>query len=262
MWDELWIEREVLPRELLAAVAKAHGAAEEDIEIVDGIATEAPRDARVIVHRIRGAGEFATRIQLSGTGPDDRRVFCARLASALGCKILGDDGHINPFTFMMYEPGNATRISVDQTKLEQNEPVVVGPYVPLPDDESHPTKPIRRYPAPAAHRSTRGGQVAYIVNDYMVEGLPRPPMVPWSPEATEVYNQLHRLLGTIAFRAATDEEIANTRAWSGKLREAFPDSEKAGWFVVEVLEAATIVLKEAWDPDKPAIDVGPRPFSI
>ncbi len=255
MWDELWIEREVLPRELLAAVAKAHGTPEEDIEIVDGVATEAVRQARVTVHRTRGAGQFATRIQLSGLEPDDRRVFCARLASALGCKLLGDDGNINPFTFMMYEPGNATRVAVDQTKLEQNELVIVGPYVPLPDDESHPTKPIRRYPAPAAHRTTRGGQIAYIINDYMVEGLPRPPMVPWSAEATDVYNSLHKLLGTIAFRAASDEEIANVKAWSATLREMFPDQEKAGWFVVEVLEAASIVLAEPWNPDKPAIEI-------
>ena len=254
MWDELWIEREVLPRELLAAVAKAHGTPEEDVEIVDGIASDA-KQARVIVHRIRGAGEFATRIQLSGTAPDDRRVFCARLASALGCKLLGDDGNINPFTFMLYEPGNATRIAVDQAKLEQNEPVVVGPYVPLPDDESHPTKPIRRYPAPAAHRSTRGGQVSYIVNDYMVEGLPRPPLETWGPDSTEIYNALHRLLGTIAYRPASADEIANIKAWSAKLRETFPDAEKAGWFVVEVLEASTIVLAEPWHPDKPAIDV-------
>lgn len=255
MWDELWIEREVLPRELLAAVAKAHGSSEDEIEIVDGIATQAAGRARVIVHRIRGAGEFATRIQLSGAPPDDRRVFCARLASALGCKVLGDDGNINPFTFMMYEPGNATRIAVDQAKLEQNEPVVVGPYVPMPDDESHPTKPIRRYPAPAAHRSTRGGQVAYIVNDYMVEGLPRPPMVTWSVDTTELYNNLHRLLGTLAYRAATPEELANVKSWSAKLRQTFPDAEKAGWFVVEVLEASTIVLAEPWNPDKPAIEV-------
>jgi hypothetical protein len=261
MWDELWIEREVLPRELLAAVAKAHGTPEDDIEIVDGIATQAVREARVIVHRIRGAGQFATRIQLSGAQPDDRRVFCARLASALGCKLLGDDGNINPITFMMYEPGNATRIAVDQAKLEQNEPVIVGPYVPIPDDESHPTKPIRRYPAPAAHRSTRGGQIAYIVNDYMVEGLPRPPMVTWSPETTDLYNNLHRLLSTVAYRVATDEEIANIKAWSAKLRDTFPDAEKAGWFVVEVLEASTIVLTETWDPDKPAIEV-PRSFVI
>ena len=254
MWDELWIEREVTPHELLVAVAKAHGVPHQDVEIVDGIASDA-REARVIVHRIRGAGEFATRIQLSGTPPDDRRVFCARLASALGCKVLGDDGNINPFTFMLYEPGTATRIAVDQARLEQNEPVVVGPYVPMPDDESHPTKPIRRYPPPAAHRTTRGGQVAHIVNDYMVEGLPRPPMVEWSPDTTELYNQLHRLLGTIAYRAATAEETANIKAWSARLRETFPDPERAGWFVVEVLEASTIVLAEAWDPDKPAIDI-------
>lgn len=255
MWDELWIEREVLPRELLAAVAKAHGTSEDEIEIVDGIATPAAREAHVIVHRTRGAGQFATRIQLSGAPPDDRRVFCARLASALGCKLLGDDGNINPFTFMLYEPGNATRIAVDQAKLEQNELVVLGPYVPLPDDESHPTKPIRRYPAPAAHRSTRGGQVAYIVNDYMIEGLPRPPMMEWKPETTELYNNLHRLLGTVAYRAATNEEIASIKAWSAKLRETFPDAEKAGWFVVEVLEASTIVLAESWDPEKPAIEI-------
>lgn len=257
MWDELWIEREVLPRELLAAVAKAHGTPEDDIEIVDGIATDAVREARVTVHRIRGAGEFALRIQLSGAQPDDRRVFCARLASALGCKILGDDGNINPITFMMYEPGNATRIAVDQAKLEQNEPVVVGPYVPMPDDESHPTKPIRRtiYTTPTTHRTTRGGQVAAIVNDYMIDGLPRPPFAPWTPELTDVYNDLHHLLGTVAYRAATTEEIANIKAWSTRLREHFPDAEKAGWFVVEVLEASTIVLTEPWDPDKPAIEI-------
>lgn len=255
MWDELWIEREILPRELLAAVAKAHGVPEDDVEIVDGIATEATGKARVIVHRVRGAGQFATRIQLSGTPPDDRRVFCARLASTLGCKVLGDDGNINPFTFMMYEPGNATRIAVDQAKLEQNEMVVVGPYVPMPDDESHPTKPIRRYPAPSSHRNTRGHQVAQTVNEYMLEGLPRAPMVEWSREATATYDQLHRLLGTIAYRVATSEEIANIKAWSAKLRETFPDPERAGWFVVELLEASTIVLTETWNPDKPAIEV-------
>lgn len=255
--DELWIEREVLPRELLAAVAKAYGVLEEDVEIVDGIATEATGKARVIVHRVRGAGQFAMRIQVSGAPPDDRRVFCARLASALGCKLLGDDGNINPFTFMMYEPGNATRVAVDQAKLEQNEPVVVGPYVPLPDDESHPTKPIRRTinPPKTAHRSTRGGQVAAIVNEYMLEGLPRPPMVEWSPETTELYDQLHHLLGTVAYRVATAEEIANIKAWSSKLRATFPDAERAGWFVVEVLEASAIVLTETWNPDKPALNI-------
>lgn len=257
MWDELWIERELSPEELRAAVAKAHGTPEDDIVIVDGLASDA-RAARVVVHRIRGAGDFATRIQLSGAPPADRRVFCARLASVLGCKVLGDDGNINPFTFMLYEPGTAARVAVDQTRLEHNEPVIVGPYVPLPDDESHPTKPIRRYPPKAAHRSTRGGQVAAIVNDYMVEGLPRPPLAAWTPELTELYGNLHRLLGTIAYRTATADELANVEAWTGALRAAFPDAEKAGWFVVEVLEAAAIVLREPWDPDRPALDVAPR----
>lgn len=255
MWDELWIERDLTPRELIVAVAKAHGLSEGDIEIVEGIATDAPRQARVVVHRTRGAGQFAARIQLSGEAPADRRVFCARLATELGCKVLGDDGNINPLTFMQYEPGTATRVAVDHAKIENNELVVVGPYVPLPDDESHPTKPIRRRPAPPSHRATRGGQVSQIVNDYMVEALPRPPLVAWSTEISDAYASLQRLLGTLAYRAATPEETANVQAWTSALHAAFPDAEKAGWFVVELLEAAALVLAEPWDPERPALDL-------
>ncbi|HEY4055972.1 MAG TPA: hypothetical protein VGM39_05160, partial [Kofleriaceae bacterium] len=200
MWDELWLGREVFSRDLIAVVSHALGVSEDDTSVIDGIATDNPSSAPVTIYRSKGGGEFPTRIQLAGTAPDDRRVFCARLASALSCKVLGDDGQINPLTFMLYEPGNATRVSVDQAHLEQNEMVVIGAYVPLPDDDSHPTKPIRRYPEPAAHRTSRGGQVAYIVNDYMVEGLPRPPLVTWSSAMTEIYTQLHRLLSTLAYR--------------------------------------------------------------
>jgi hypothetical protein len=255
MWDELWLGREVFSRDLIAAVSSALGVSEDEITVIDGIATDNPSSAPITIYRSRGGGDFPTRIQLAGSPPDDRRVFCARLASALSCKVLGDDGQINPLTFQVYEPGNATRVLVDAARLEQNEMVVVGPYVPLPDDDSHPTKPIRRYPEPAAHRSSRGGQVAYIVNDYMVEGLPRPPLVEWSPALTEVYNQLHRLLSTVAYREASEDELANIKKWSGELAAAFPDAEKAGWFVVEVLECSTIVLAEPWHPDKPALAI-------
>ena len=40
--------------------------------------------------------------------------------------------------------------------------------------------------------------------------------------------------------------------WSEKLRATFPDLEKAGWFVIEVLEAAALVLTDPWDPEQPA----------
>ena len=253
MWDELWLGREVFSRDLIAAVSHALGVAEDDITVIDGIATDHPSNAPVTIYRSKGGGDFPTRIQLAGSQPDDRRVFCARLASSLSCKVLGDDGQINPLTFMLYEPGNAARVSVEAARLEQNEMVVVGPYVPLPDDDSHPTKPIRRYPEPTSHRQTRGGQVAYIVNDYMVEGLPRPPLITWSSVMTETYNQLHRLLSTLAYREGSEDELANVTKWSTALRTAFPDPEKAGWFVVEVLECAAIVLAEPWHPDKPAM---------
>jgi hypothetical protein len=257
MWDELWIEKEVAAGELAAAVAKAHGAEPSDVVIVDGIASEPSRQARIQVVRTRGGGQFAMRIQLEGAVPADRRVFCARLASALTCKVLGDDGNINPFSFMLYEPGNATRVSVDPQKLEQHAPVVTGPYDAVTEEDSHPTRPIRRYPLPTEHRASRGGQVAHIVNEYMVEGLPRPPMLAWSPDSTETYETLTKLLGTIAFRKASDDELASIKTWSDKLRTAFTDPEKAGWFVIEVLEASTIVLAEPWDPDLPAINITP-----
>lgn len=257
MWDELWIEREVGAAELAAAIAKAHGVAAEDVVVIDGIAAEAPRPATVEVHRTRGGGQFAMRIQLGGTEPADRRVFCARLASALTCKVLGDDGNVNPLTFMLYEPGNAMRVSVDDEKIEKLAPVVVGPYDERADDESHPTRPIRRSPLPSEHRATRGGQVAHIVNEYMVEGLPRPPLVEWTPEIREVYDNLQRLLGTLAFRKASDEELASVRAWRDQLTAKFSDLEKAGWFVVELVEASAIVLAEPWDPDLPTAPVPP-----
>jgi len=257
MWDELWIEREVAAGDLAAAVAKAHGAETSDVVIVDGIAADPSRSARIQVHRTRGAGEFAMRIQLDGAVPPDRRVFCARLASALTCKVLGDDGNINPFSFMLYEPGNATRVSVDPQKLEQHVPVILGPYDERTEEDSHPTRPIRRYPLPTEHRSSRGGQVAHIVCEYMVEGLPRPPLVAWSADATETYDTLTKLLGTLAFRKASDDELASIRTWSTKLRQTFSDPEKAGWFVIELLEASTIVLAEPWDPDLPAIAITP-----
>lgn len=256
MWDELWIEREVAAAELAAAVAKAHGVRAEDVVVVDGIATDASRAAPVHVHRTRGGGQFAMRIQLGGIEPADRRVFCARLASALACKVLGDDGHVNAFTFMLYEPGNATRVSVDTQKIEAHAPVVLGPYDERTDDDGHPTRPIKRK-LPSDHRTTRGGQVAHIVNEYMVEGLPRPPLVEWSPEIRQVYDQLQRLLGTLAFRKASDEELANVRRWRDELTRAFSDLEKAGWFVVELVEASAIVLAEPWDPDLPAAPVPP-----
>ncbi len=257
MWDELWIEKEVAAGDLAAAVARAHGVETADVVVLDGIASEASRPTRIQVHRTRGGGEFAVRIQLDGAMPTDRRVFCARLASALSCKVLGDDGNINPFSFMLYEPGNATRVSVDPQKLEARVVVVTGPYDERTEEDSHPTRPIRRYPLPTEHRSSRGGQVAHIVCEYMVEGLPRPPLVAWSPETTETYDTLTKLLGTLAFRKASDEELTSIKTWSDKLRATFSDPEKAGWFVIEVLEASTIVLAEPWDPDLPAIAITP-----
>jgi len=257
MWDELWIEKEVATAELAAAVARAHGVDPTDVVIIDGIAADASRPAAVQVHRTRGGGQFAMRIQLDGSVPADRRVFCARLASALTCKVLGDDGNVNPFSFMLYEPGNATRVSVDPQKLEERAAVVTGPYDDRTEEDSHPTRPIRRYPLPTEHRSSRGGQVAHIVCEYMVEGLPRPPLVAWSPETTETYDTLTKLLGTLAFRKASDEELTSIKSWSDKLRATFADPEKAGWFVIEVLEASTIVLAEPWDPDLPAIAITP-----
>ena len=257
MWDELWIQNEVAAGELAAAVATAHGIDNSEVVIVEGIAAEPSRPARVQVHRTRGGGDFAMRIQLHGAAPADRRAFCARLASALTCKVLGDDGHINPFSFMLYEPGNATRVSVDPQKLEAHAPVVVGPYDERTEEDSHPTRPIRRFPNPSEHRSSRGGQVAAIVCEYMVEGLPRPPLVTWSAETTETYETLTKLLGTLAFRKASDDELSSIRTWSDKLRAAFTDQEKAGWFVIEVLEASAIVLAELWNPDLPAIEIKP-----
>lgn len=254
MWDELWIEKEVAAEVLAAAVGKAHGLVGDDVVVVDGIAAAPSRAAAVEVHRTRGGGQFATRIQLAGKEPDDRRVFCARLASALGCKVLGDDGMINPCTFMLYEPGNAMRVALEAQQLEQQAAVVIGPFSDRDeDDDVRPTRPVRRITEAAEYKVTRGNQVAHIVLDYMVEGLPRPVVTAWSAEASEVYANLHRLLGTLVHRKASDEELASVRTWSTKLRQTFPDAEAAGWFVVEVLEAAEIVLAEPWDPEQPAI---------
>jgi hypothetical protein len=254
MWDELWIEKEVAAAVLAAAVGKAHGLVGDDVVVVDGIATAATRAAAVEVHRTRGGGQFATRIQLAGKEPDDRRVFCARLASALGCKVLGDDGKINPCTFMLYEPGNAMRVALEAQQLEQQAAVVIGPFSERDEDEDvRPTRPVRRVTEPSEYRVTRGSRVAHIVLDFMVEGLPRPPQEPWSPAATELYASLQRLLSTLVYRKASDEELESVRAWSASLRQTFPDAEKAGWFVVEVLEASEIVLAEPWDPEQPAI---------
>jgi hypothetical protein len=254
MWDELWIEKEVAAETLAAAVGKAHGLVGDDVVVVDGIATAPTRTAAVEVYRTRGGGQFATRIQLAGKEPDDRRVFCARLASALGCKVLGDDGKINPCTFMLYEPGNAMRVALEAQQLEQQAAVVTGPFSDRDEDEDvRPTRPVRRITEPTEYRVTRGSQVAHIVLDYMVEGLPRPVQQPWDAETSEIYAKLTRLLGTLVHRKASDEELESVRTWSTKLRQTFPDAEAAGWFVVEVLEASEIVLVEPWDPERPAI---------
>ncbi len=255
MWDELWLEREIAADVLAAAVGKAHGlVGADDVVVVDGIAADPSREAAVAIHRTRGGGQFVTRIQLDGKVPADRRVFCARLASALGCKILGDDGKINPLTFMLYEPGNAHRVSLDAQQLEQQNAVVIGPFDERDEDDDYrPTRPVRRVTEPTEYRATRGGQVAHIVLDYMVEGLPRPMGESWTAEATETYANLQRLLGTLAYRKASDEELQSVRTWSQSLRGTFADLEKAGWFVVEVIEASDIVLTEPWDPEQPAI---------
>lgn len=254
MWDELWIEKEVPPEALASAVGKAHGLAGTDVVVIDGIAGAPSRTAAVHVYRTRGGGQFAMRIQLGGAAPDDRRVFCARLASALGCKVLGDDGKINPCTFMMYEPGNALRVAVVPEQLEQRAVVIVGPFDERDeDDEARPTRPVRRVTEPTEHRETRGGQVAHIVCDYMLEGLPRPPTEPWPPDASEAYANLQRLLGTLAYRKASDEELVSVKTWRDRLRATWTDYEKAGWFVVEILEAAELVLREPWDPNQPTL---------
>ncbi|MDX2088725.1 MAG: hypothetical protein SFX73_12790 [Kofleriaceae bacterium] len=254
MWDELWIENDVANDVIAAAVALAHGVALEQVEVIDGIATESARTSAVSVHRTRGGGQFAMRLQLSGTEPSDRRVFCARLASALGCKVLGDDGNVNPFTFMLYEQGNAMRVSVDIQQIEEHAPVVLGPYDASRDDEGHPTRPIRRL-EPGSAQATRGAQLAKIVNEYMVEGLPRPPLVTWSPATTELYGALHKLLGTLVFRKATKEDLAHIREWSATLARTFPSPENAGYFVVELLEASGLVLAEPWDPEASPIPI-------
>jgi hypothetical protein len=153
----------------------------------------------------------------------------------------------------MYEPGNAMRVSLDPQQLDGQNAVVLGPYDDRDeDDEARPTRPVRRITEPTEYRMTRGGQVAHIVLGYMVEGLPRPPVEPWSADASETYANLQRLLGMLAYRKASDEELASVATWSKKLRATFPDLEKAGWFVVEVLEAAELVLTDPWDPEQPA----------
>lgn len=254
MWDELWIEKDVSGEALRAAVTKAHGSAGDDVVVLEGIAAQPQRKAIVEVYRTRGGGQFALRIQLDGKAPDDRRVFCAQLASALQCKVLGDDGKVNPLTFMLYEPGNAMRVALDPVQLDERAAVVLGPYDDRSEDEdARPTRPVRRVTDPTEYRETRGGQVAHIVCDYMLEGLPRAPQEPWGPEANEAYDKLQRLLGTIAYRKASDDELASVRTWCAKLRSEFPDPERAGWFVVEVIEAAELVLAEPWDPSLPAL---------
>jgi hypothetical protein len=73
------------------------------------------------------AGEFRTVIDL----PDNllaglpRYPTASQLAALLGCRLLVDDGSINPFTFLLFDDkGDFQRVSIDVDASDRNEFVI------------------------------------------------------------------------------------------------------------------------------------------
>ena len=112
MWDELSVERDVTDDELSTAIAHALGIDRERISMQLGA-------QGIVVEKRAHAGDFALRVGLHGV-PDhtDRVAFYRVLAATLGCKLLVDDGDVNPHTAMLVTPsGDAVRVNLDPTAL-------------------------------------------------------------------------------------------------------------------------------------------------
>ncbi|MDQ3366729.1 MAG: hypothetical protein M3680_14990 [Myxococcota bacterium] len=257
MWDELRVERAVSNDDLASAVARACGIDRERITVTDDGATAI---GGLVVERRPALGDFALRLAFYGAPPADRIAFHSALAHELACKVLVDDGDVDPYTALLVTPdGSAVRVNLDVGQRDRDALVIAGLWHRLetdgaPDLTARPTElPVRKL-----NRRTRGERLSFTVNEYTVvpvpalselDARPRAPAPARAPALQAAEHELAHQLRQLVGRTATSEDLRIVRATSATLRRAFPDSRSAGMFIDELLRAADFVLEAPWDPD-------------
>lgn len=255
MWDELSVEREVDDDELASAIARGLGVDRERITVVASM--ERAPTTGIVVEKRPYPGDFALRVGLfhvdDGT---DRVAFYRALAAALGCKLLVDDGDLNPYTAMLVMRDGATvRVNLDAGALDRADEalVIAGLYEHVDRDEA--PDPTAHAPAPPKdrrhYRRTRGERLAQTVNDYLIEGtMPAFEdrdafMAAYTPEVQDAEHEVTALLRELVHRAGTSADERVLRRCVAILRPM-----PAGGLIREIVRCADDVLAQLpWDPN-------------
>jgi len=243
MW-ELSVERACTHDELVTAAARALGIDRERIQL----------EARA------WPGDFALRVTLHGVEGDPIPFYRA-FAAALACKLLVDDGDINPYTDLLVTPdGSMVRVNLDADALDRDDEAIVitGLYQHVDNDD--PPDPTAHAPEPPAHRKrylrTRGEELSHIVNDYMIEALPAAPLdqdafyALYTPEVQDAEHALTEVLRDLVDRKSMADDERAMRRHLATLQRAFPDPRMAGFFIPTIMRTAeTILANLPWDPE-------------
>lgn len=259
MWDELSVERAVSNDELATAAARACGIDRERITVTSDMTSAI---GGLVIERRETLGDFALRVGFYGAPPADRIAFHSSLAHALDCKILVEDGEVDPYTARLVTPdGRGVRVNLDPEQLDRDVIVIAGLWTAVEtDDAPDPTARPPEPPARKLYRRTRGERLSFTVNEYMVDGSPAAPvdldakMRAYTPEVQDAEHALAHQLRELVHRRATPDDLRVVRAASATLRRAFADAASAGMFIDELLRAADFVLEGQWDPEAAVAD--------
>ena len=253
MWDELSVERDVADDELATAVARALGIDRERISMQLG-------GPGIVVEKHAHAGDFALRVALYNV-PDhtDRISFYRVLASALTCKLLVDDGDMNPYTAMLVTPnGDAVRVNLDAAALdgEGEALVIAGLHEHVYSDE------VPDVLIPALRAPTKGEFLAQAIVDYTGRTFPEPTdrdafMAAYTPEVQDAEHTLTELFRQLVTRSATPADLRVLNESSRVLhrafpRSTFPDAEATG-HIHDILQCVDFILAAPWDPHAPGV---------
>ena len=202
-------------------------------------------------------GDFALRVTLDGDG--DAIAFYRAFAAALACKLLVDDGEVDPYTAMLVMPdGTMLRVHLDPEALDRDDQTIriAGLHEHVDNDDL--PDPTATAPEPPAHRRrylrTRGDQLSLVVNAF--EGRVTAPPDPdafaaaYTPDVQDAEHALTECLRELVHRKSTPEDERAIRRQLGILQRAFPDPRAAGTFLPEVMRCAAEVLAHwPWDPE-------------
>ncbi|HLL24574.1 MAG TPA: hypothetical protein VK427_20725 [Kofleriaceae bacterium] len=251
MWDELSVERAVADDELARAVARAMTVDPERVIVVTSMA-HAP-DHGIVVEKRSHPGDFALRVGLFRV-PDriDRVEFYRGLADALACKLLVDDGEVDPYTAMLVTPdGDAVRVKLDPGALDREDEALV--IAGLCEHVESDDMPDALRLASSHYHQTRGQVLARALQVHREDPTRTTDafMAAYTPEVQDAEHMVAQLLATLVHRPATHADERALLRTCAVLRRAFPVPASAGATISHLLGCAEDVLAGPWDPDAP-----------